>query len=79
MNIDGSGQTNLTNNPADEYYPAWSPTGEQIAFVSNRSGNYRSGNYQIYVMNAADGRSQRRITNDSFYDADPAWTNTVLK
>jgi len=25
MNADGSGQTNLTNNPADDEFSAWSP------------------------------------------------------
>ena len=25
MNADGSGQINLTNNPADDYSPTWSP------------------------------------------------------
>ncbi len=25
MNADGSNQTNLTNNPADDFSPAWSP------------------------------------------------------
>jgi TolB protein len=25
MNADGSGPTNLTNNPAEDYDPVWSP------------------------------------------------------
>jgi hypothetical protein len=25
MDPDGSNQTRLTNNPADDYFPAWSP------------------------------------------------------
>ena len=25
MNADGTGQTNLTNNPTDDGFPAWSP------------------------------------------------------
>ena len=46
MNADGSGQTNLTNNPADDSKPAWSPDGKIITFASDRDGNF-----EIYVMN----------------------------
>ena len=52
MNADGSPQTRLTNNLADDYSPAWSPDGRQIAFISDRDGNN-----EIYVMNA-DGSGQ---------------------
>ncbi len=33
MNRDGSGLRRLTNNPAIDVTPTWSPTGNQIAFV----------------------------------------------
>jgi TolB protein len=39
MNADGSGQANLTTNPASDSDPAWSPDGTKIAFVSTRDGN----------------------------------------
>jgi Tol biopolymer transport system component len=55
MNADGSGQRNLTRNPAFDNDPAWSPDGRRLAFVSNREGSYR-----VYVMNA-DGSGQRRV------------------
>jgi Tol biopolymer transport system component len=47
MNADGSGQINLTNNPAADDVPSWSPDGRRIAFASDRDGNR-----EIYVMNA---------------------------
>lgn len=68
MNVDGTNQTRLTNNLADDANPAWSPDGSKIAFVSNRDGNY-----EIYVMNP-DGTNQTRITNNNANDDNPSWS-----
>jgi serine/threonine protein kinase/WD40 repeat protein len=38
MNKDGSGQKQLTTDPARDYQPDVSPDGQRIAFVSERSG-----------------------------------------
>ncbi len=65
---DGAGQTNLTNNSANDWGPAWSPDGTRIAFYS-----YRDGNSEIYVINA-DGTDQTRLTNNSATDLAPAWS-----
>ena len=62
MNSDGSGQTNLTNNPASDYDPSWSPNGAIIAVRSDRDGNN-----EIYVMNV-DGSNQARLTNHSAFE-----------
>ena len=56
MNADGTGVTRLTNDPASDRQPAWSPDGSRIAFASNRGGGF-----DIYVMNA-DGTGVRRLT-----------------
>ena len=37
MDGDGGNQKRLTANQADDTKPAWSPSGQQIAFASNRS------------------------------------------
>lgn len=56
--LTGEGEpTNLTNNPAADTYPAWSPDGKRIAFCSNRDGATN-----VYVMNA-DGTEVTRITD----------------
>jgi hypothetical protein len=68
MNADGSDQIRLTNNSANDYTSAWSPDGTEIAFSSDRDGNY-----EIYVMNA-DGSDQIRLTNNSANDRFPAWS-----
>jgi dipeptidyl aminopeptidase/acylaminoacyl peptidase len=56
MHLDGSHVTDLTNNPAGDYSPAWSPDGSRIAFVSERSGNA-----EIFVMNP-DGSGLNQLT-----------------
>src|SRR4030042_989106 len=63
MNADDPGKTAMTNNPKDDYAPAWSPDGAKIAFLSNRDGNV-----EIYVMNA-DGSAQTNITNNEAPDS----------
>ena len=59
MNANGSGQRNVTRNPAFDADPAWSPDGRKIAFVTKRDGS--DG---VYVMNA-DGSGQRRLAQRS--------------
>ncbi len=68
MNADGTGQTNLTHNPANENAATWSPDGSQIAFESDRDGNR-----EIYVMNA-DGTGQTNLTKNPATDGVPAWS-----
>ncbi|MDP2949524.1 MAG: PxKF domain-containing protein [Chloroflexota bacterium] len=64
MNADGSGQVKLTNNLADDQFPAWSADGTKIAF---------SRDCDIYVMNA-DGSGQTNLTNDLLTcDGQPTW------
>ena len=73
MDPDGNDQINLSNDPADDFEPAFSPDGSQIAFVSNRETDDGGGQF-IYVMNA-DGSDVRRLptANGSRH---PAWAPT---
>ena len=68
MNTDGSAQSRLTNDAAEDVDPQWSPDREKIAFVSERDGNR-----EIYVMNA-DGSAQTRLTRNAAYDDEPQWS-----
>jgi Tol biopolymer transport system component len=65
---DGTGLINVTNNPASDRLPAWSPDGSMIAFRSTRDGNQ-----EIYVMND-DGSNVVRLTFDAAVDTSPSWT-----
>lgn len=71
MAPDGSDIFNLTNNSGDDFDPAWSPDGSQVAFVSNRENGQEGGQF-IYVMNA-DGSGVRQLTleNESI---SPDWS-----
>jgi len=67
INTDGSNQINLTNSPAHNWDPTWSPDGKKIAFTSNRDGNQ-----EIYVMDV-DESTQINSTNNPADDRCPAW------
>jgi Tol biopolymer transport system component len=68
MNADGSGVRQLTDAGALTASPAWSPDAGQMAFISNREGNF-----DVYVMNA-DGSNQVNVTNHPALDGDPRWS-----
>jgi Tol biopolymer transport system component len=63
MNADGSGVKQLTEQEAE--YPAWSPDGSKIVFMSSIP------DYEIYQMNA-DGSGLTRLTNTPGEDGWPA-------
>lgn len=52
---------NITKNPAFDTDPAWSPTGNKIAFESDRDGGYDD----IFVMNTDGSRQKNRTNNDA--------------
>jgi Tol biopolymer transport system component len=63
--VAGGNPINLTaSSPADDYLPAFSPDGQQIAFRSDRDGG------GIFIMGAT-GESVRRLTDFGF---NPAWS-----
>src|SRR5215204_4091047 len=58
INPNGQEVDTLTNNSAGEFFPAWSPGGGKIAFVSTRD----DPKGEIYTMNA-NGQGVDRLTN----------------
>src|SRR5437667_4731643 len=57
----------LTMHAAIDTEPTWSPTGRELAFISDRSGSA-----QIYVMDA-EGTNLRRLTHSGF-NTQPRWS-----
>jgi len=68
MRGDGSDPKRLTDDPADDMSPTWSPDGQYIAFVSDRDGNR-----EIYMMKA-DGTQQLNLTHHPSEDWTPSWS-----
>src|SRR3954469_10758550 len=56
MQPDGSNLINLTHNPADDFGAAWSPDGQQMAYLSKRDGDD-----EIYLTDA-QGEHTVRLT-----------------
>jgi Tol biopolymer transport system component len=65
---DGSGVVNLTNNPAYDWEPAWSPDGTQLVFNSDRSGAE-----EVWVMDA-DGSNPTRLTTNGSNGDNFVWS-----
>ena len=81
MNADGSNQTRLTDDLADDSNPRWSPDGTKIAFNTNRDSTEQENfeNQEIYVMNAADGSNQTRLTYNDVQDTGSTWSPNGTK
>ncbi len=67
---------NMTNNPAADLTPAWSPDGTQLAFASDRdTGGVK--NTELYIMQVnADGSpgAVTRLTTSSQDSVYPTWS-----
>ncbi len=66
--LDGSGSTNLSNSPAYDGWPTWSPDGRWLIFTSNRGESPNVG--QIYAIRP-DGSGLKRLT-DGMSKAQPS-------
>ena len=68
MDTNGHNKINLTEHPADDIRPTWSPTGEHILFVSDREGMH-----DLYLMEP-DGSNVRRVFEEKSHRVAPIWS-----
>ncbi len=65
---DGLAVQKLTEDPADDAYPTFSPDGKKIAFASNRTGNW-----QIYLTDL-DGKNVTQATSGTMQCVHPSFS-----
>ncbi|MGZ8551603.1 MAG: prolyl oligopeptidase family serine peptidase, partial [Chitinophagaceae bacterium] len=65
----------LTKGVYNETNPAWSPNGEMIAFVSNRTDDPdKNANTDIYLVEAKQGAMEKKLTSWPGSDNEPQWS-----
>ena len=70
VDSDGTNVVRLTDSPAQDNNPQWSPDGTQILFNSDRNGTQ-----DIFVMNG-DGANEVLVYGTPALEFDPAWCPT---
>jgi Tol biopolymer transport system component len=55
-------ETKLTDHPATDVAPTWSPDGRQLAFLSDRDGGWA-----LYTLELESGRAQKVIATGDAY------------
>jgi len=69
--LDGSDSLNLSNSPAYDGWPTWSPDGKWVVFTSNRDRVAYTG--QLYAVRP-DGKKLVRLTEGAWSRAQPSFT-----
>jgi Tol biopolymer transport system component len=71
MEVNGNNLVQLTDHPASDEFPACSPDGRRIAFISERHGPPNLPN--LYVMDR-DGNNVIRLTNSDSREGRASWS-----
>jgi serine/threonine-protein kinase len=66
--LSGGEPERLTDSDADEFWPAWSPSGDEIAFHG-----FRAGRRHLFVM-SADGRDRHQVTDGPDDERTAEWS-----
>src|SRR5690606_37591549 len=76
IHADGSGLSNLSQHPANDWDPVWSPDGTRIAFTSARTGSAEI--YTMRVCAAGEVACTPDVQQLTFHpatDRTPAWSS----
>jgi len=65
--------TQITNNPASDVQPAFSPDSRRVAFCSDRTGNW-----DIFAVDS-DGRNLQQLTDDPAPEMHPSFSSDGAK
>jgi dipeptidyl aminopeptidase/acylaminoacyl peptidase len=69
IRTNGTGERQITNGPAQDRVPRWSPDGKRIIFFSNRV----TDRWQIWAINP-DGSGLRRLGETDQSTSSPVWS-----
>ncbi len=71
----GDARTQLTRSDVHDTDPVWSPAGDHIAFVTNRTENRHANSVsEIWSVTVASGREQPVYAGDDASFGSPAWS-----
>jgi Tol biopolymer transport system component len=72
LDLDTQLPLRLTDHPADDTSPTWSPDGSYIAFHTGRYGTFR-GHAEIAMVPSSGGEIVRLTHDDCWQDTQPTW------
>lgn len=75
INVDGSGERQLTHNDAVNWAPYWHPNGKVVAFSTSLHGH---AHYEIYGVNIETG-AHHRLTHNASFDGLSTFSNDGKK